>query len=90
MAGDDSASDHSADDHDLLRAPDGDNIQISTDESVLLISLLAAAAPTASSIAQFAEIADNDAVPAGKINILSTLCCIITMPVVIMIYQALC
>ena len=68
MAGDDSASDHSADDHDLLRAPDGDNIQIS----------------------QFAEIADNDAVPAGKINILSTLCCIITMPVVIMIYQVLC
>lgn len=35
-------------------------------KSVLLISLLAAAAPTASSIAQFAEIADNDAVPAGK------------------------
>ena len=59
-------------------------------KSVLLISLLAAAAPTASSIAQFAEIADNDAVPAGKINILSTLCCIITMPVVIMIYQVLC
>lgn len=59
-------------------------------KSVLLISLLAAAAPTASSIAQFAEIADNDAVPAGKINILSTLCCIITMPAVIMIYQVLC
>ena len=56
-------------------------------KSVLLISLLAAAAPTASSIAQFA---DNDAVPSGKINILSTLCCIITMPVVIMIYQVLC
>ena len=59
-------------------------------KSVLLISLLAAAAPTASSIAQFAEIADNDAVPAGKINILSTLCCIITMTVVITIYQVLC
>ena len=75
MVGDDSASDHSADDHDLLRAPDGYNIQIPSDEEC---------------IAQFAEIADNDAVPAGKINILSTLCCIITMPVVIMIYQVLC
>lgn len=59
-------------------------------KSILLISLLAAAAPTASSIAQFAEIADNDAVPAGKINILSTLCCIVTMPIMIMIYQIVC
>ena len=33
--GDDSASDHSADDHDLLRAPDGDNIQISPDEKCI-------------------------------------------------------
>lgn len=59
-------------------------------KSILLISLLAAAAPAASSISQFAEIADNDAVPAGKINILSTLCCIVTMPVMIMIYQLIC
>ena len=35
MAGDDSASDHSADDHDLLRAPDGYNIQIPLDEECI-------------------------------------------------------
>ena len=35
MACDDFASDHSADDHDLLRAPDGDNIQISSDEKCI-------------------------------------------------------
>ena len=35
MAGDDSASDHSADDYDLLRAADGYNIQISPDEECI-------------------------------------------------------
>ena len=35
MAGDDSASDHFADDHDFLRAADGYNIQISPDEECI-------------------------------------------------------
>ena len=55
--------------------------------SVLLISLLAAAGPTASSVTQLSQVYGGDSEYAGLINMTSTLLCIITMPLMILFYQ---
>ncbi len=60
---------------------------IANASSVLLITLLAAAAPCASSIVQFAAIHEKDDIYASSINVVSTLCCIITMPLIIALFQ---
>ena len=57
---------------------------------VLIATELAASAPTAVNIAQTARIYDQDAAGAGQINVLSTILCIFTMPLMLMFYQALC
>jgi predicted permease len=62
-----------------MMAPDG--------ASVLLISLLAAAGPTASSVTQLSQVYGGDSEYAGLINMVSTLLCIITMPLMILFYQ---
>lgn len=59
-------------------------------EQILLIVLLASAAPTASMITQLAQIYDKDAYNASVINVMSIIFCIITMPVMVFVYQALC
>lgn len=56
-------------------------------ESVLLISFLAAAAPTASSVTQLSQVYGGDSEYAGLINMISTLLCIITMPIMILLFQ---
>ena len=56
-------------------------------ETVLLITLLAAIAPPAATITQMALVYGQDADYAGAANIVSTLLCIITMPVMVMLYQ---
>ena len=56
-------------------------------ETVLLITLLAAIAPPAATITQMALVYGQDADYAGAANIVSTLLCIITMPVMVMVYQ---
>lgn len=56
-------------------------------KTILLITLMANATPTASTIMQMAQIYDKDAYYASSINIVSTLCCIISMPVIVMLYQ---
>ena len=57
---------------------------------VLIATVLAAAGPTAVSIAQLAEVYGGDSVRAGKVNVMTTLLCVITMPVMVYIYQILC
>jgi len=59
-------------------------------ERILLIVLLARAARTPSMVTQMAQIYHKDAYSASVINVMSVLFCIITMPVMVIIYQALC
>lgn len=54
---------------------------------VLMISLMAAAAPSANTIINMTQINNIDARPAVSINIVTTILCIITMPLVIQLYQ---
>ena len=56
-------------------------------DTVLLISFLAAAAPTASSVTQLSQVYGGDSEYAGLINMISTLLCILTMPMMIFLFQ---
>lgn len=56
-------------------------------KKILLVSLLAVAAPSGMTIPQMAQIYGGDADYAGSINVLTTLCSIVTMPLMIYIYQ---
>ena len=56
-------------------------------EMILLVSFLAAAAPTASSVTQLAQVYGGDSEYAGVINMVSTVLCIITMPLMVLLYQ---
>lgn len=56
-------------------------------KELLLITFLATAAPTASTITQFAQLSGKNAQYAGAINIISTFVCIITMPIFVYFYQ---
>jgi len=58
-------------------------------EALMLIAVLSASAPTASTITQLAQLFDADADYANIINISTTLLCIVTMPLMFLIYQAL-
>lgn len=55
-------------------------------EEVLLIALLCTAAPVASTITQFAQLYDKDAAASSAINIMTTLSCIVTIPLIVQIY----
>lgn len=59
-------------------APDG--------HSILLISLLAACAPSGATVTQLAQVYGGDGEYAGAINVLSTLLCILTMPLMVALY----
>lgn len=54
---------------------------------VLLVTFLAVITPSASSITQLAQMYGQDADYAGSINVLTTILCIITMPVMVALYQ---
>lgn len=56
--------------------------------NVLLITLLAATAPAASSISQMAQVYEKDAKYASAISVLSTLMCIVTMPAFVALFLA--
>lgn len=56
-------------------------------ETILLISLLGTITPPASSVTQMALVYGKDADYASAICVVSTLLCIITMPLMVMIYQ---
>ncbi|SEK34411.1 hypothetical protein SAMN02910377_00667 [Pseudobutyrivibrio ruminis] len=56
-------------------------------DTVMLISFLAACAPCAATINQFAILYSKNAEYASAINILSTLLCILTMPIMVYLFQ---
>ena len=57
---------------------------------VLLVTMLATCAPIAVSISQMADIFGGDSVKASALNVMTVIFCIITMPLVIALYQFLC
>ena len=60
---------------------------VANGESILLITLLAVSSPTASSVMQIAQVYGENGNYAGAINGITTLSCILTMPLVILLYQ---
>lgn len=56
-------------------------------DRVLLITLLACTTPAATTLTQFAQVFGKDAKYASAINVLTTLLCIITIPVMVALYQ---
>lgn len=60
---------------------------VSNGTTILLISLLATITPSASTVTQLAQIYDKDAEYASVINVVTTLLCIITMPLIVFLYQ---
>ena len=55
---------------------------------ILMITMLAASAPTASSISQFAVLYDNEREQASIVNLMSVILCIVTMPLINLLYTA--
>lgn len=61
--------------------PDGHNI--------MLVVILASSSACAATITQFAQMFDKDAAHAGTVNTMSVLFCIITLPLMVMLYNFL-
>ena len=53
---------------------------------VVLIALLASMTPSAATVLQFAQLNNKDADFATAVNIVSTLLCVVTMPLFVMMY----
>ena len=62
-------------------------IPVMNGDKILLISFLAAITPAATTVMQFAQIHDRDAEYATAINIFSTVACILTMPLFVMLFD---
>ena len=56
-------------------------------EYILMIVLIAVAAPVAAMITQLAQVYDQDVRYASVINVMSVIFCIITMPLTILLYE---
>lgn len=56
-------------------------------EKMLMISLLAAAAPAGATVTQMAQVYGGNEHDACSINVLTTLMCIVTMPLMVALYQ---
>lgn len=54
---------------------------------ILLVSLLAVGAPSATMVVQMSQLYSDEGEYASAINVISTLLCIFTMPLIIMLYQ---
>lgn len=54
---------------------------------LLLVTLLATITPSASTITQMAQVYGKDARYAGAINVITTLLCMISMPIMVYLYQ---
>lgn len=57
-------------------------------EYILLVVFLATCAPAAAMVTQLAQIYNKDSMYASVINVMSIVFCIITMPVMVMIYES--
>jgi len=62
-------------------------VNIENAHNILLISFLASMTPSASMVTQMAQVYGGDEEMAVSINIVSTLICIVTMPVFVSLYQ---
>ena len=60
---------------------------VQSGETVLLIVLMASSAPTASMITQMSQVYGQDADYASAINVVTTLMCVFTMPVIVALCQ---
>ncbi len=58
--------------------------------NVLVVTVLATSAPVAVSVTQMADLFGGDSRKASAINVMSVIFCIITMPIMMMVYQTLC
>nr|WP_314464413.1 AEC family transporter [uncultured Clostridium sp.] len=56
-------------------------------KTILLISLLASITPSASVVTQMAQLNGGDADYASVINVITTIVCIVTMPIMVWMYQ---
>ncbi|MBQ6549943.1 MAG: AEC family transporter [Lachnospiraceae bacterium] len=56
-------------------------------KKLLMISLFAAAAPSAATVMQQAQVYGHDADYAGAINVITTTLCVVTMPLLTMLYE---
>lgn len=56
-------------------------------QMILLLTLLATATPSASTIVQMSQVYGNDADYASAINVCTMLLCILTMPIMVLLYQ---
>lgn len=56
-------------------------------ETILLISLIATATPSATTIVSMASLYDNEPEYASVINVVTAILCVITMPIMVWIYQ---
>jgi len=56
-------------------------------EFILLITLLATAAPSASNVVQMVQVYGGDAKYAGTISVITTMLCIITLPLMVALYM---
>ncbi len=63
-------------------------VSVTNAEEILLVSFLASMTPSAATIMQFAQLNNKQPDYAVAINIITTLACIITMPVFVALYQA--
>lgn len=57
--------------------------------TVLLITVIGAAGPVSAMTAQLAQLYDHEPTYASALNLTSTLCCIITLPLIVAFYQFL-
>lgn len=70
----------------LIKLSHGEML-IANGHKILLITFIAAMAPSASTMAQFAQLYNKDEAYASAINIMTTLLCIFTMPVFVFLYE---
>ena len=56
-------------------------------EYILMVVLLATAAPAAAMVTQLAQLYNKDVKYASVINVMSVIFCIVTMPVMVMLYE---
>ena len=56
---------------------------------ILLVTLLAAAAPCAANVTQVSQLYHKDSLYASALNVMSVIFCVITMPFMVAIYQIL-
>ena len=56
-------------------------------ETILLVSLLSSVTPSAAAITQLAQIYSDEGEHAGAINVVTTVLCLVTIPIMISLYQ---